>query len=39
MKKFSKLMLGVVASLLVFVSVPAMAKAAPNCPTGWASSY
>ena len=39
MKKFSKLMLGVVASLLVFVSVPAMAKAAPNCPTGWTSSY
>ena len=32
MKKFSKLMLGIVASMMVFVSVPAMAKAAPNCP-------
>ena len=33
MKKFSKLMLGIVASMMVFVSVPAMAKAAPSCPT------
>ena len=32
MKKFSKLMLGIVAGLMVFVSVPAMAKAAPSCP-------
>ena len=33
MKKFSKLMLGIVASMMVFVSVPAMAKAAPSCPS------